>query len=155
MKYRYYIGIDPDVTASGVCVWDAKEKRIAGLQCMPMFGENKYQSEELGLIDYLDEIHKWDEGEFVIVSAGWLNKSNYHARANESHKANAIIGERTGANHEVGKKIVEMCTYLGLSCELSRPTQSKIKADYFKQMTGWKGRTNQEMRDAAMLVFGI
>lgn len=32
--------------------------------------------------------------------------------------------------------------------------QGKIKADYFKRVTGYQGRTNQHQRDAGMLVYG-
>jgi hypothetical protein len=154
MKATIYIGIDPDVTASGVCEWNAGRKHIVSLECLPFFGE---RDEQRGVFDLLKS---WASSPMIadvhiIIDAGWLNKTNFHSRANESHKANAIIGERTGANHETGKKIAEMCEYLGLSYELHRPTTSKIRADYFKRLTGVTGRTNQEMRDAAMLVFGL
>ncbi len=156
MKPQYYIGIDPDVTASGICVWNAKMQSIEILACKPLFCKQiKGQCIRDGLLSsllhyssvYRDQIH-------VIIDAGWLNRTNFHSRANESHKANAIIGERIGANHEVGKKIAEMCEYLGISYDLHRPSRSKITADYFKHLTGYKLRTNQDMRDAAILVYG-
>ena len=143
-KAIHYIGIDPDVKKSGVCVWDARSRSIDRLECLSFFD----------LFRRLESIAEHKEHVQVIVDAGWLNKSNFHARAGMSHKANAIIGECTGANHETGKKIIEMCEYFGLPHELHRPTTSKVDADYFKKITGYCLTTNQEMRDAAMLVFG-
>lgn len=32
--------------------------------------------------------------------------------------------------------------------------RTKLKADQFKRITGWQGRTNEHARDAAMLVVG-
>ena len=149
MKATYHIGIDPDVKLSGVCVWNSQTRTIERLECLgffDLFRRLESKAMEKGFDRKCTRI---------VIDAGWLNKTNFHARANENHKVNSIIGERTGANHETGKKIVEMCEYLGLACELHRPTNSKIKSDYFARLTGWKGRTNQEMRDAAMLVFGV
>ena len=31
---------------------------------------------------------------------------------------------------------------------------TKLNAEYFRKITGWKGRTSEHARDAAMLVFG-
>lgn len=146
MKAKYYIGIDPDVTASGVCIWDSEAKEIVHLECMKFY-ELFDQLTEFSVILQYDGIHTQ-----VIVDAGWLNGSNFHAKPGQTHRVSAQIGERTGANHEVGKKIIEMCEYLGLSVELHRPTKSKVDAKYFKQITKYTKRTNQDQRDAAMLV---
>ena len=90
----------------------------------------------------------------VVIEAGWLNKSNWHMVSKGSSNINAQIGQRTGANHEVGKKIAEMCEYLDLPYELVKPTKRKVTHEYFKALTNIIGRTNQEQRDAAMLVIG-
>lgn len=146
MKPTLYIGIDPDVTASGVCVWNSETRTIDRLESLRF--------------PKLIELFCAFAGAMpagsaqVVVDAGWLNRSNFHARRDQSHRVSANIGERTGANHETGKKIVEMAEYFGLPCELHRPTTAKVKAAQFKAITGWKGRTNQDMRDAALLVWG-
>jgi len=89
----------------------------------------------------------------VVIEAGWLNKSNWHiAKLNKF--AASKSGKDIGANHEVGRKIVEMCEYLKLPFELVRPTQTKVTKEYFGKITGIKDRTNQDQRDAMMLVFG-
>lgn len=145
MKPTIYIGIDPDVRASGVCVWNADTRTIDRLECVAF----------PALIEFFRTLSTSMPAGSVQITcdAGWLNRSNFHARRDQSHRVSANIGERTGANHETGKKIVEMAEYFGLSCELHRPTTAKVKAAQFKAITGWKGRTNQDMRDAAMLVY--
>lgn len=143
---RILIGIDPDVEKSGVAYYesDTKKLELSNLKFFQLF-------------DYLQHVerNKGDLDEVtVIVEAGWLNKSNWHAVKDSSSSKNAQIGQRTGANHEVGKKIVEMCQYIGLNYELVKPTKSKIKHKYFAFMTGILQKTNQEQRDAGMLVWG-
>ncbi len=41
----------------------------------------------------------------------------------------------------------------GISYRLRHPKNTKIKADQFREITGWEGRTNQHGRDAAMAVY--
>lgn len=142
MQTRYFIGIDPDVNKSGVAVWDAIEKQIFTIHTLAFFE----------LFNFLEQFDK--EATIVVVDAGWLNKTNFHAFSKFSSSVNAKIGEKVGANHCVGQKIVEMCEHLGLSYELHRPTQKKLKADEFKRITGWQKRSNQECRDAASCVIG-
>lgn len=138
-----YIGIDPDTQKSGVCIWNEKTKSIDYLACLNFFD----------LFDLLR--HQNPNYLKIVIEAGWLNKSNWHGKASGSSALNTKIGERTGANFEVGKKIVEMCEYLKLNATLVKPIKTKKKADEFKRLTGYQKRTNQEMRDACMLVYGF
>jgi hypothetical protein len=138
-----YIGLDPDTEKSGVAYYESKTK-IMELSNLSFFQ----------LFDYLNFCKS--KGAFkVVIEAGWLNKSNWHKVANGSSAVNAKIGQRTGANHEVGKKIVEMCEYLELEYRLVKPTKKKLNSKDFNKVTGIIGRTNQEQRDAGMLVYGL
>ena len=49
----------------------------------------------------------------------------------------------------------QFCVEQGIKYELVHPSANatKKKAEDFKRMTGWTGRTNEHGRDAAMLVF--
>lgn len=141
-----FIGIDPDVTKSGVAFYEAISGKLE-MSNLAFFA----------LYDYLVFAKNEKQGHQsikVIIEAGWLNKSNWHAAKNGSAAINAQIGQRTGANHETGKKIVEMCEYLDIEFELIKPTKSKLDSKTFNAITGTIGRTNQEQRDAAMIVFG-
>lgn len=138
---KIWIGIDPDTDKNGVAIWykDSKELVLKNLTFFELFS-------------LLSELKTAFDIQ-VIVDAGWLNKSNFHA-INGNKNINAKIGERVGANHETGKKIVEMCEFLSLAVSLNKPTRSKSNAERFKSVTGYVGRTNQETRDAGLLVFG-
>lgn len=64
--------------------------------------------------------------------------------------------QRTGVN--VGsclreaELIVEYLVINNYKHETRKP-QGKKNAEYFKRITGWSGKTNQHMRDAALLIF--
>ena len=64
-------------------------------------------------------------------------------------------GFLNGGNRHIAKKICEMCEYLKIEFIQVRPTKAKCNSDYFKKITGYKKRTNQEQRDALMLIWGI
>ena len=90
----------------------------------------------------------------IYIEAGWLNKSSWHPSPNRSTASR--IGKNIGANHQIGKLIAEKCERLKIPHELVKPTKSKV-TDHklFCRITGYKGRrSNQEMRDAAMLIWG-
>lgn len=145
VKYRYLLGIDGDVHKSGVCLLDRKEKSILLLTTMTF----------PKLLDYFLELKEKHGKELrVSIEAGWLNKSNWHRISSKSSNYNAKIGERTGANFEVGKKLFEMCEHYGIDAILVKPTRKKLDKFEFFWHTGYNKRNNQEERDSCMLVYG-
>jgi hypothetical protein len=138
---KTFIGIDPDVTKSGVAYKNGKTIEL-------------YNYSFFDLFDYLKSLKLNHEKISVYIECGFLNKSNWHT-TNGSSAINAQIGQRTGANHETAKKIIEMCVYLELKYFEIKPTKSKVKSDFFKQITKIDKRTNQEQRDAYMLIHGL
>jgi hypothetical protein len=139
---KLFIGVDPDVAKNGVGFWYKESKKLE-LENLTFFE----------LFDALKQL-KIRYKITVVIDAGWLNKSNFHV-VGTNKNVNGKIGERVGANHETGKKIAEMCDYLGVEYQLHRPTKSKVNKEVFEKITGYKGRTNQETRDAGLLVFGL
>jgi hypothetical protein len=138
---KLIIGIDPDTDKSGVALlW--KPAGNLDLRNLRFFQ----------LYDFLEGMAQ--SVEKVVIEAGWLNKSNWHVKTGDRAAYAGQIGQRTGANHETGRKIVEMCEYLSLKVELVKPTKSKVDADLFRRLSKYERRTNQEQRDAAMLVLG-
>lgn len=134
------IGIDPDLIKSGVAIITDKMTlhNLTFPQLMQLFSDNK------------DQIKK------VVIEAGWLNtKSNFHARHGQSKSAGERIAKNVGENHATGKLIAEMAEYHGLNVILVKPTKKKYTAEEFNRLTGWVGRSNQEQRDAGVLVFGM
>lgn len=142
LKKRMLLGIDPDCDRSGVAFKNGKLIELSNLTFFQLF-------------DFLSFYKEREEKPIVYIECGFLNSSNWHKKANASASLNAKIGERTGANFEVAKKIVEMCEYLNLEYVKVKPTRSKVNADFFKQITGIAQRTNAEMRDAYMLIHGL
>jgi hypothetical protein len=136
-----YIGIDPDVEKSGIAMWFPDDKKLQ---------LNLYKFFEL--FDFFRTLNALKVEFKVIIEAGWLNeKSNYHGAKNRQYGEN--IAKKVGRNHETGKKIAEMCEYLGIEYQLYKPTLKKTTPDYFEKLTGIKMK-NQEKIDAGMLVFG-
>lgn len=138
---KILIGIDPDTKLSGYARIQGDQLKLDNLSFFDLFEELKFYKER--------EIKPT-----IYVECGFMNKSNFHKKAGMSAALNAKIGERTGANFETAKKIVEMCEYLKLPYVKIQPKASKITNDYFKKITGINTRTNQEQRDAMMLIWG-
>lgn len=140
-KNKMLIGIDPDVDKSGVAFINGNTLTLDNLTFFQLYDLLKFYKER-------------EDKPTVYVECGFLNRSNWHVKEGFNSRTTAQIGQRTGANHEVSKKIIEMCEYLNLPFVKVKPTKSKISSDYFKKITGAKFRTNQEQRDAYMLIYG-
>jgi hypothetical protein len=138
---KFMIGIDPDVDKSGIAWQQGDDIQLYNYTFFELFERLKYYKERT-------------EKPTVYIECGFLNKSNWHTKASSNIAFNAKIGERTGANFETAKKIIEMCEYLEIPFIKIQPTKSKLNATTFKQLTGITTRTNQETRDAFMLIFG-
>ncbi len=153
-KYDYIFGIDPDCEKSGVCRFEKSTKSIH-VQSLS-FPE---------LIDYLfnmtSAFAEKNLKSIVVVEAGWLNESNWHTNRNQSHRIAAAIGNKTGRNHETGRKIIEMARHYGLEVFEVRPLKKcwqgpdgKISHDEISQfIPGFPSRSNQETRDATLLAW--
>lgn len=140
----YIIGIDPDTVKSGFAIYSTEENALVELRAVKFFD----------LFEYLKQIK--DMIFLCRIEAGWLNKkSNFHTRYGQSKAAGERISKNVGSNAETGRKIAEMCEYLGVEYELVKPIGTKdIDHFIFKKITGWRGKTNQDTRDAGMLCFG-
>ena len=152
-KYDVVIGIDPDVDESGVAFLIV-ESRVLEV----------YSLTFADLLDYLQEIGDvlMREGKnfVVVVEAGWLNKAHWHVGKGGSAARTAAIGNHTGRNHEVGRKIVEMCRHYGIEVVEQPPLRKmwkgkdgKITHEELQHFTGITGKTNQETRDATLLAW--
>lgn len=102
-------------------------------------------------------VDKWT---FMTESAGWKNKAHWHVGKGGSAARSAAIGNHTGRNHEVGRKIVEMCRHYGIEVVEQPPLRKiwkgkdgKITHEELQIFTGITGKTNQEARDAALLAW--
>lgn len=137
------MGVDPDIKKSGFAYMDnGKLITLDNLPYCPLcyrLATVKAKARERG------------RRLMVTIEAGWLiKKSNWHP---SQGRAAEKIAKNVGENHAVGKLIAEYCEYWNVPYELVKP-RGKIKHNQFKKITGWIERTNQETRDAAMLIWG-
>lgn len=134
------IGIDPDLTASGLAM--GLNGKVVAVGC--------YSFHELR--DFLGNNRQYIKK--VYLEASWLiKKTSWHGSANKATAEKTAY--HVGSNHAVGKLIEECLQALGITYVLIKPFATKKKKEEFCRMTGWKGAaTNQEERDAAMLIHG-
>lgn len=138
------IGIDPDVGASGVA---SKSNNGIVLLTLPFFQ----------LFDYLKANRSQIKN--VRIEASWLINHNWNKKEKGSAAINAAIGNHAGRNHETGRKIVEMCQYLGIPFEEVKPLKKiwkgkdgKITHTELARIVPIPPKTNQEQRDACLLI---
>lgn len=138
------VGIDPDTEKSGYAEYDINQKKLVDVRSYSFFDIYEILESSREVI------------QIVRIEAGWLNeKANWHGRHGQTKVAGERIAKNVGANHETGRKLVEMCRYLDIPHEIVKPLGTKaIDAGMFKKITGWTERTNQDNRDAAMLCYG-
>lgn len=153
-KYDNIIAIDPDVKKSGVAAIYFENGLIDPLSAT--FGELS------GWLQTMRDVcEHQNQSLVVVVEAGWLNKSNWHTRRGDNPKLAAAKGYSVGCNHEVGRKIVEMCKHYGIDVIEQAPLRKRWKGKDGKithkelvELTGiTKSRTNQEERDAVLLAW--
>lgn len=154
-KYDNIIAIDPDVTRSGVAFLKPTTRRLeVSNLTFPQ------------VIDYLQHAKnvrdKMQETLIVVIEASWLIQGNWHLQQWERKQRAASKGYDVGRNHETGKKIVEMCQYLGIEVLEHAPLRKgwkgkdgKITHEELASFTGLMGRTNQDARDAALLAWAF
>lgn len=152
-KYDNIIAIDPDVDKSGVAYLKTATRQLE-VSCLTF----------PTLLDYLQHAKKErDEAKetlIIVVEAGWLIKSNWHLKGKDNKRIASAKGNSAGRNHEVGRKIVEMCKHYGLEVVEKYPlkknwkgSEGKITHEELKYFTGLTGMTNQESRDAALIAW--
>lgn len=152
-RKKILVGIDPDVDKNGVAYLDCQTRRLE--VCTLSFPD---------LMDYLQWVRRKAEQSgadvTVVVEAGWVNANNWHVPRGATKAEAASIGNRTGRNHETGRKIVEMCRHWQMRTVEMKPLvkrwkghDGKITHEELAKFTGLMGRTNQEGRDAALLAW--
>lgn len=146
------IGIDPDVSKSGLAYLDVTTKEVRLIS-------NSFPQ----LLEYLQNVarnHTLSGRVVVVVEASWIVSYNWHTKRGDSVRTAARKGKDAGRCHEVGRKIVECARYYGLEVVEKLPLKKiwkgkdgKITDEEIKAFIRIEGRTNQEERDAALLAW--
>lgn len=136
-----YIGIDPG-THTGVAVWDTREGKFLSLEtllihrAMTFILKWSLKAEDIG-----------QEIQVVFEDARqrkWYgNESNAKRQGAGSVKRDCSIWEDFCRDYQI--PFVAVPPMKG---------GTKVSESYFKTISGWKGRTSNHARDAAMLVLG-
>jgi hypothetical protein len=147
-KADIIIGIDPDVSKSGVGVVSSKGEVEVFSFTFPE------------LIEHLKLSAQLKDCTVVVVEASWKISTNWHTGRGDSIRTAARKGKDAGRCHEVGRKIVECAQYYGLEVVEKLPLKKiwkgkdgKITDEEIKAFMPFQGRTNQEERDAALLAW--
>jgi hypothetical protein len=147
-KADIIIGIDPDVSKSGVGVVSRERK-----------GVEVFSRSFPELLEYL-KMAATHTSVVVVVEASWKISTNWHTGRGDSIRTAARKGKDAGRCHEVGRKIVECAQYYGLEVVEKLPLKKiwkgkdgKITDEEIKAFMPIQGRTNQEERDAALLAW--
>ena len=138
------IGIDPDINKSGLAItMNGALVRVEArtfFDLCEMLNSAKNTARDVGA------------PLMVTIEAGWLiKKQNWHPA--QGRGVRDKIAKNIGENHAAGKLIARWCDEAGIPYELV-PPRGKVKSARFKRLTGWNKRANQDMRDAAMLIWG-
>ncbi len=147
-------GIDPDIDKSGLAIWSRKDRKYTVLKVLP-FAELQ------------ETLCSYDPAELsVVVEAAWLNgdimyrhheknlPKDFNKWTIEGRYAYMFKrGTDVGRNFAVGQTLVHYLKANGYDVEERKPESKKWDSATFQSLTKLKIRTNQEVRDAAKLVF--
>lgn len=135
-KYDYIIGIDPG-TRTGLAIWVPDEQRFETIETTFIFeailkvGEMFRVNPNVLVRIENPNLRKWfgNSGREVLQGAGSVKR-----------------------DYRIWQEFLESqnIPYEGIA---PKSLKTKVKADYFKKLTGWEGRTSSHARDAAMLCF--
>lgn len=156
-KYDIIVGIDPDVDKSGYAVLKCGECKVTTLDALGFFQLQSY------LTALAERARNLDVSMVVVVEASWKIQANWHVNQYDRRNRAAAKGYDVGRNHQVGMLIVEMCKVNGIPVvehiPLRKCWSGKDRKITHEELTKFcpveKNRTNQEMRDAALLAWAF
>lgn len=141
-----WIGIDTG-TETGLAIWDSKLRMLLSLEKVTI----------LEAMDTARQIIRSNPGNVRVRiedarlrrHGGWIPREGSHREA---------IGRAIGAGMvmrdcHIWEEFLK-AERVPFECVAPKDNTTKLSADAFKSFTGWKKRTNEHERDAAMLVFG-
>lgn len=147
------IGIDPDTDKNGVAWLHTKTREFE--LCNLTLVE---------LIPYLEAVKATctenKETLAIVIESSWFNTHNHHLSEKDNRKTSSKIGYNVGRNHQRGIDIEEIMEHLHIDFVRQPPLRKtwkgkdgKITHPELAYFTGIKTRTNQEVRDAALIAW--
>lgn len=152
--WKLLLAIDPDVEKNGVALLDRQERKVTGYSLT-------FPQLVVKLLEIKDGNAQGKPACHVLVEAGYLNKSNWHLNYRDSKRVAAAKGNAAGRNHEVARKIIELCEYWKIPVHEIKPLKKcwqgrdgKITHDELAVFCRMDNRTtNQDIRDAMLMAW--
>ena len=143
-KKRYVVGIDPGVS-TGVAWYDRHEKRVYD------YGTSDFWKVHLDFAHGLE----WKSSVVVVIEAP--KKTRLYARqdAEQGHRRREKIAANAGGNAREAELLADGLESLGYEVRRVTPSRTKWDAEQLKRFTGIEKRTNQHVRDAIALCYGV
>lgn len=138
MQYRYIIGIDPG-TNTGFAVWDTEDKKLQMV-------DSKKLHQAIAEVTFYANYYP---GPIIVRFEDARLRKWYGKNSNEKQQGAGSI-KRDCAIWEDFLKDSD----IDFQAVAPKDVKTKMTAEAFRNLTGWKGVTNEHGRDAAMLVFG-
>lgn len=152
MTQTLYIGIDPGVN-TGLAVWDKTNQKLLSITTTTITTAFELvRSEKLRLC--FSKVAAEARGEKfqieLLVFMEDARQRNWFGQSGREKLQGAGSVKRDCAIWET------FCKEAGIELRKIAPKNNytKLSAEQFRKLTGWKGRTSDHGRDAAMLVFG-
>ena len=141
-----YIGLDPGEN-TGFAVWDGASGKFLEVSTLPLWKA----------LEKVKEYHAASlsqDRDFRVVFEDARQRTWFKPEANRSEYRGKLMG--AGAAKRDAKIWEEYLTAQGIAFTAvkPRPGLTKWKAEYWQKIIGWKGRTSEHARDAALLVWG-
>lgn len=153
---RYYVGIDPDVDKSGLVVIDKKMRRVTHAEALDFPGVLVY-------LTLLKQEHVQELMAVLVVLEDSDISVNWHYNSHDSKGVCAAKGRSVGMCHATARHLRECCENIGLPVMMQQPLRKFWKGKDGKIsheeaacfMPGLPTKTNQEVRDAALLAWEV
>lgn len=133
-----WIGLDPG-TKTGFAVWDDSKKRLTTMETLQIHVA----------MDYIREL--MDRDSIFVIFEDARQRTWFGKDKNTSAKL-----QGAGSIKRDCSIWEDFLTDYGIPFRAIPPQKgcTKWSEEYFKRVTGWKGRSSNHARDAAVLVFG-
>ncbi len=143
-----YIGIDGG-THTGLAVWDSEAQEFLQIATLPLHRA-------------LEEVSRWKYAcdmaprltRLLVVVEDPRQRKWFRPERNNSEYRGRLMG--AGAAKRDAKIWEEFLQDKGILYEMRKPQAGTTKWDakFWEQVIGWKGKTSEHSRDAALLVYG-
>ena len=140
-KSTIKIGIDPDLVKSGVAL--VKDGKLMELHA-------------LGFPQLLEFAQAFKEEALFIIENVEYDKTTYK-RPNTTPAMMRKIAQNVGMVKGTARHLISCLEYMGCKVVKVKPLTGMVKrkakkdGEFFNKTFGWKGRTNEDKRDAALL----